>query len=145
MTGSPLRANFPTMGTIRKDIVTRASASRVWDAIRDVGALHTRLVPGFVVDTRLEPGARVVTFANGAVVRETIVSLDDEGRRLVWTSDGKLTSHYNSAAEVHSEGDGQTRVRWTSDFLPDDARETLEAMMSAGAAAMKRALDALAG
>lgn len=41
----------------------------VWDAARDVGALHTRLVPGFAVDTQLEEGARIVTFANG-VVRE---------------------------------------------------------------------------
>ena len=133
------------MGTIRKEILTLAPAERVWDAVRDVGALHTRLVPGFVVDTRLEPGARVVTFANGVVVREVIVTLDDEGRRLVWTSDGKLTSHYNSAAEVTEDAEGRTRVRWTSDFLPDDARERLDAMMTAGARAMKQALDALVG
>jgi len=133
------------MGTIRKEIVTHASAERVWDAVRDVGALHTRLVPGFVVDTRVEPGARVVTFANGAIVREVIVALDDQRRRLVWTAEGKLTTHYNSAAEVLSGDDGHTRVVWTSDFLPDEARERLDAMMSAGAAAMKKALDALGG
>ncbi|HEX2659009.1 MAG TPA: SRPBCC family protein [Polyangia bacterium] len=133
------------MGTIRKEILTLAPADRVWDAVRDVGALHTRLVPGFVVDTRLEPGARVVTFANGVVVREAIVTLDDEGRRLVWTSDGKLTTHYNSAAEVSVDAEGRTLVRWTSDFLPDDARERLDAMMTAGARAMKQALDALVG
>jgi hypothetical protein len=132
------------MGTITKEIVTRASAERVWDAVRDVGALHTRLVPGFVVDTRLEPGARVVTFANGAIVRELIVTIDDQRRRLVWSAEGKLTTHYNSAAEVLSEGEGRTRVLWTSDFLPDEARERLDAMMTAGAAAMKQALDALA-
>jgi hypothetical protein len=45
--------------------------------------LHTRLVPGFVVDVRLEPGARVVTFGNGSVVTELIVDLDEGGRRLV--------------------------------------------------------------
>jgi hypothetical protein len=133
------------MGTIRKEIITVAAADRVWDAVRDVGALHTRLVPGFVVDTRLEGGARVVTFANGAVVREVIVTLDDENRRLVWTAEGGLTTHYNSAAEVTVDADGKTRVRWTSDFLPDGAGERLEQMMTAGAGAMKRALDGLAG
>jgi hypothetical protein len=50
------------MASIRRQIVTSAPPRLVWGALRDVGALHTRLVPGFVVDTRLEPGARVVTF-----------------------------------------------------------------------------------
>jgi hypothetical protein len=58
------------MATIRKEISIAARAEEVWDAVRDVGALHTRLVPGFVIDTRLEPGARIVTFANGMVARE---------------------------------------------------------------------------
>ena len=65
-------------------MVTRARPDEVWDAIRDIGALHTRLVPGFVVDTRLEPGARIVTFGNGMVVKEPIVDIDEADRRLVW-------------------------------------------------------------
>ena len=50
------------MATIRSEVKTRAKPSEVWSAIRDVGALHTQLVPGFVTDTKLEPGARIVTF-----------------------------------------------------------------------------------
>ncbi len=65
------------MASIRKEIPLEVSAEHVWSVVRDVGALHTRLVPGFVVDTRLEPDARVVTFGNGMVVRELIVDLDD--------------------------------------------------------------------
>ncbi len=63
------------MASIRKEILTNARPDDVWDALRDVGALHTRLAPGFVTDTRLEPGARIVTFGNGMVVRELIVSM----------------------------------------------------------------------
>src|SRR3989475_6414606 len=100
------------MASIRKEILVDARPEDVWDAVRDVGALHTRLVPGFVVDTRLEPGARVVTFASGVVVREAIVTIDEASRRLVWTSDGKLTTHYNSAAEVTVDAEGRTLVRW---------------------------------
>ena len=73
------------MASIRKEIFTTARAHKVWDAIRDVGALHTRLVPGFVVDTRLEEGARVVTFGNGVTVREPIVDIDDRSRRRITT------------------------------------------------------------
>lgn len=133
------------MPTIRKDIVTLATAAQAWDAVRDVGALHTRLVPGFVTNTKIEPGARVVTFANGIIVRELIVSLDEARQRLVWTAESKLTTHYNSSAEVISDEQGRTHVIWTSDFLPNEAGPQLDAMMSAGARAMQQALDQLAG
>src|SRR6266403_1398835 len=69
------------MASIRKEILLDARAEDVWDAVRDIGALHIRLVPGFVTDTRLEEGARIVTFGNGMVVRELIVDLDDQARR----------------------------------------------------------------
>ena len=74
------------MASVTQEIITSARPERVWDAIRDVGALHTRLVVGFVVDTRLEPGARVVTFKNGMVVKEPIVTIDEQARRLVWSA-----------------------------------------------------------
>jgi hypothetical protein len=56
------------MGTVRKNIFTKAQPADVWEVIADVGALHTRPVPGFVTMTRLGAGARIVTFANGMVV-----------------------------------------------------------------------------
>ena len=55
------------MASIRKEILVDARPEKVWDVVRDVGALHTRLVPGFVVDTRLEDDVRTVTFGNGIV------------------------------------------------------------------------------
>jgi hypothetical protein len=132
------------MASIRKDIVTRASPADVWDAVRDIGALHTRLVPGFVVATRLEAGARVVTFADGMTVREPIVTIDEQDRRLVWSSVGGSLTHYNASTQVFSEPDGSSRVVWIADLLPDDAARRVERMMEAGMAAMKRALDRLA-
>src|SRR5262245_29794726 len=95
-----------TMASIRKEIVTSAPPAAVWEIISDVGALHTRLVPGFVVDTRLEPGARVVTFRNGMVVKEPIVAIDDATRRLVWSAESPRMTHYNSSAQVFAEGTG---------------------------------------
>lgn len=131
------------MASVVKQIVTRARPDQVWDAIRDVGALHTRLVPGFVADTRLEPGARTVTFANGAVLREPIVALDETARRLVWTAEGGRTTHYNAAVQVHDEAGG-ARIVWTADFLPDGLARDIAAAMEAGMAAMQGAMDRLA-
>jgi uncharacterized protein YndB with AHSA1/START domain len=61
---------------IRKEILIDLPPARVWEALRDVGALHKRLVPGFVTDTRMEGRTRVVTFGNGTIAREDIVSID---------------------------------------------------------------------
>jgi hypothetical protein len=132
------------MATIRSELKTRASASDVWSAIRDIGALHTRLVPGFVTDTKLEPGARVVTFVNGTALREPIVTLDDQARRLVWTAEGGRARHYNAALKVTELADGLTSVVWTADFLPDDIGAYMSQAIQAGMAAMQRSLDKLA-
>ncbi|HYJ34027.1 MAG TPA: SRPBCC family protein [Candidatus Binatia bacterium] len=132
------------MSSIRKEIMTSAPSDRVWDAIRDIGALHTRLVPGFVVDTRLEPGARVVTFANGMKVREPIVAVDEQARRLVWGAQGSDLKHYNASVQVFAE-DGGSRVVWIADFLPDEAAGKIGPMMEAGMAAMKKAMDSEPG
>jgi hypothetical protein len=132
------------MASLRRDVLTEASTEVVWSVIRDIGALHTRLVPGFVVDTKLEPGARIVTFTNGMVVREPIVAIDDVAKRLVWSAEGGFTKHYNASVQVCAEVGGRTRVVWIADFLPDEAASAIAAAMDAGAAAMQRALDAVA-
>jgi carbon monoxide dehydrogenase subunit G len=127
------------MASIRKEIPLDARAEDVWAAVRDIGALHTRLVPGFVTDTKLEPGARIVTFANGMIVKELIVDLDDKARRLVWSAVGGRLSHHNAAAQVFADGDGRSRLVWTADLLPDELAGDIRTMMDHGAAAMQRA------
>lgn len=132
------------MASVRKEILTGARAERVWDALRDVGALHTRLVPGFVTDTRLEGGARIVTFGNGLIVRETIVTIDEADRRVVWAASGGTLSHHNGSAQVLPGPEGKSRVVWIADFLPDAAAPAIGAMMDEGMRAMQQTLDQLA-
>src|SRR3954467_9327564 len=108
------------MASIRKEIAIAARAEQVWDAVRDIGALHTRLVPGFVVDTKLEPGARIVTFGNGVVARELIVTIDDAERRLVWSVVGGRFTHHNASAQAFDEGENRCRFVWIADVLPDE-------------------------
>ena len=129
------------MASITKNIETIAPIRAVWSAIRDIGALHTRLVPGFVVDTVLDGNARMVTFANGMVIREPIIALDDEHGRLVWSAEGPQFEHYNSSAQAIAQADDTTLVVWIADFKPDQLASVVDAMMTAGAAAMKIALD----
>jgi len=132
------------MASIRREIHTSASPEQAWDALRDVGALHTRLVPGFVVDTKLEPGERIVTFGNGMVVREPIVDVNDELRRVAWSAIGAGLTHYNASAQVFVNSDNRTIVVWIADLLPHEAAGQVGLMMEQGSAAMKAALDRLA-
>ena len=132
------------MASIREEISTSAERSDVWSALRDIGALHTRLVPGFVVDTQLELGARIVTFANGMVVREQIVTIDEDEHRVVWSAVGESLTHHNASAQALANEKGGTTVVWIADLLPDEAAPAIASMMQQGASIMKLTLDRIA-
>lgn len=132
------------MASIRKEIRINAPASQIWDALKDVGALHTRLVPGFVTDTRMEGSTRVVTFGNGMIVREEIVSVDPLHKRVAWAVVGEQFRHYNGAAWVEEDPKGGSRFFWMTDLLPDDLAPPVEQMMTAGIETVKRTLEASA-
>jgi uncharacterized protein YndB with AHSA1/START domain len=132
------------MASIRKQVLIDASPEAVWDAVRDWGALHERLVPGFVVDTQLDGADRIVTFGNGTVLREILVDLDDETRRLVWSIvDGPYT-HHNASAQVFTEDDGRARFVWTADLLPNELAGPTGEAMEQGTNTVKQTLESLA-
>ncbi len=129
------------MASIRKELSIQARPEHVWAAIRDVGAIHKRLAPGFVVDTRLEGGARVVTFGNGMVVRELIVDVDEGARRLAWAAVGGRLTHHNASLQVFAEGEEHSRVVWIADLLPDELAGYVSALIEEGTVAMKQTLE----
>jgi carbon monoxide dehydrogenase subunit G len=129
------------MASIRREIEIEARPEKAWDALRDVGALHTRLAVGFVTDCKLEAGARVVTFANGMTARELIVSVDEQARRVVWSVVGGPMTHHNASAQVLAEGEQRTRFVWIADLLPDTLAPTVDAMMQQGLIAVKKTLE----
>ena len=130
------------MASIHREIQIEVATESVWDALRDVGAIHTRLAPGFVVDTRLEAGARVVTFGSGVVARELIVDLDDDARRLVWAVVAGKMTHHNASLQVFADGEGCSRVVWIADLLPNELAGYLAGMIEQGMAVMKKTLEA---
>ena len=128
------------MASIHREIVIRADAAEVWDAVRDVGAPHKRLAPGFLVDTRLEGEARVVTFANGLVARELIVDVDDRARRLVWAVVGGRLTHHNASLQVFADGEGCSRVVWIADLLPHELAGSISGLIEQGLGVMQQTL-----
>jgi hypothetical protein len=132
------------MASIRSDTLINAPLQEVWAALRDWGALHQRLAPGFITDTRLDAGDRIVTFSDGAVVREVLVDLDDDAHRLVWTIvDGPYT-HHNGSAQLFSVENGQTRFVWTTDLLPNELAAPTAQRMQQGTTVIKETLETAA-
>ena len=129
------------MASIHKEITLDAQPDDVWEAVRDVGAVHRAWPRAFVVDCRLERDARIVTFANGMVARELIVDIDDAVRRLVWSVVGGRPTHHNGSLQVFAEGEGRSRVVWIADLLPNDLAGPIGGMMEQGMRAMKETLE----
>jgi len=129
------------MATIYKEIEIERNKEFVWDAIRDVGSIHKRLVPGFVVDCKLQGDSRVVTFANGMVVRELIVDVDDKTCRHAWSARGEPLTHHNASIQVFSNGHNKCRVVWIADLMPNEVAEAIGEMIQHGLDTMKQTLE----
>ena len=128
------------MASIHKDIPIDAQPADVWAAVRDFGAVHQRLAPGFVVDARLDGDARIVTFANGNVAREQLVDCDEARRRLVYAIANERVSHYSASVQVVADGEARTRLIWIVDVLPHEIAPYIDAQMEQGALAIRKAL-----
>jgi carbon monoxide dehydrogenase subunit G len=128
------------MASIQREILIDAHPDNVWAAVRDFGAVHQRLVPGFVIDARLEGEARIVTFHNGTVARELLVDCDDARRRLVYAIVNERVSHYNASVQVFADGQTQARLSWVVDVLPNEIAPYIAGQMDLAVLAMQNKL-----
>ena len=128
------------MASIHKDIPIDAHPDDVWAAVRDFGAVHTRLAPGFVLDARLDGDARIVTFANGNVARELLVDCDETTRRLVYAVISERIKQHSASVQVLADGEARSRLVWIVDVLPHEIAPYIDAQMDQAALAMQKAL-----
>jgi carbon monoxide dehydrogenase subunit G len=134
------------VATIRQDISVRCPPAAVWDAVRDLEAVHQRLVPGYAAAATVSGDTRILTMSNGAVVRELILGLDDERRRFAYSvieTPMPIKSHH-ATFEVFPDGD-DTLLVWTTDALPDSLEPEIRARTARGAAVIKQTLEAACG
>jgi hypothetical protein len=128
------------MASIRNEIEIDCSPEDAWDALRDFGALHVRLAPGFVTDLRMDGEERIVTFFNGSVLREVLIGRDDDARRIAWTIVDPPYTHHNGAAQIFGLPDGGTRFVWVTDMLPDEIAPITAEMMGRGLEVIRETL-----
>ena len=127
------------MATLKRENPVANGAPSVWQKLRDFGQVHTRVAPGFLTGLEMDKGDRVLTFFNGMVARERLVTLDDDNCRLVYAVVEGRASHYNAAVQVFAEGE-VSRVVWTIDLLPDELAPAIGGMMDEAAKSMRKAL-----
>ena len=121
-------------------VTISADALSLVIAVRDFGAPHTRLVPGFVLDTKLDGKARIVSFANGTVARELLVDCDDTRRRLVYAAISERMKQHSASVQVIAEGEASCRLIWIVDLLPHEIAPYIDGQMDQAALAMRKAL-----
>ncbi len=128
------------MASVTKEIRISKPAEIAWAMIRDFGGAQ-RLVPGFLVDCRLDGDARVVTFASGRVARELLVDIDDEARRLVYAEPTEPFITRNASVQVFAEDEASCRVVWIIDVLPNKFANMMRDNMNEALAIMRRTIE----
>jgi carbon monoxide dehydrogenase subunit G len=130
------------MATLRREIPLEVPADKVWPAIRDFSHVHARVAPGFLTSLEMDKGDRIVTFSNGMVARERLITADDEACRLVYSVVEGRASHYNAAVQILPEGKDKSRLVWTIDLLPNELAPAIGGMMDQATGIMKKTLEA---
>ncbi|KJC42252.1 SRPBCC family protein [Bradyrhizobium sp. LTSP857] len=127
------------MASIHNDVPLNTPADKVWDAVRDFGALHERLAPGFVTACTRDGDARIVTFANGSVAREVLVDCDDARQRLVYAINSERLKHYSASVQVIAESEASCRLVWIIDMLPNELAPYVQGQTKEAVIAMHKA------
>ncbi|PVX71620.1 SRPBCC family protein [Paraburkholderia unamae] len=127
------------MATLYRDIPVETAAEDAWAALRDPANV-ARVFAGVLIDVRTENELRWVTFADGTVIEERMIAVDDAHMRIAYTVVGGRFEHHHATVQVVAQTPQQCRVVWISDFKPDERASAVEPLMDAGCAALKRNL-----
>jgi Polyketide cyclase / dehydrase and lipid transport len=130
------------MASIFTKQAVEVASEKAWASLRLVGQAHKLFAP-VLVEGHMNGDTRTVRFANGMVVRERILDVDDERRRVAYTVlDGPGMMYHHASMQVVDAGPGRCLFLWTTDFLPQEIGGDLEALIEQGTRALKANLEA---
>ena len=126
------------MASLYRDIVVEAPLTEVWRALSDLGNAAD-LFPGILTASELRSRSeRVVTFSNGLVVNERILTVDQEHHRVAYTAVTEQFEHHSASMQLSDAGNGATRFIWITDFLPDEAAAFVGPLVDEGIRCFRR-------
>jgi hypothetical protein len=104
------------------------------------------VLPGRVTDVTLDGDTRVLTMPGGYRIRELILGLDHDARRLAYSVvEGQhlpLTYHH-ATFEVAADGD-RARLTWTTDLLPHGLAQAVRERVARGIVEIRDTLEGTA-
>ena len=129
------------MASIQQRIELQVDADKAWAALRVVGNAHELFAP-VLVGAQLEGDTRTVRFANGMVLQERILAIDEATRRVAYTVlDGPGMAYHHASMQIVEDGQGRSTFVWITDFLPVDAASALAPLIEQGTRALKTNLE----
>ena len=129
------------MASIRKDIIVDVGVEPAWDALRRVEAPHLLFAP-VLAGAEMDGDVRTVHFAGGPSVRERILDVDDEHRRVAYTVlDGAGLTYHHASMQLDIAGPGRCVFVWITDVLPAEAVAAIHPLVERGAEALKQNLE----
>jgi hypothetical protein len=129
------------MASIRKEIVIDVGVEPAWAALRAVEAPHTLFAP-VLSGAELQGDVRTVHFADGMVIRERILDVDEAHRRVAYAVvEPQGMSYHHASMQLDIAGPGRCVFIWITDFLPAEAAVALQPLIERGAAALKQNLE----
>lgn len=129
------------MASIHHQVAVEVGAPKAWAALRVVGDAHKLFAP-VLVDGRVEGDIRTVRFANGMVLRERILDIDEDRRRVAYSAmDAPALTFHHASMQVVGAGLERCHFIWITDFLPVEARSNLMPLIEQGTNALKNNLE----
>ena len=123
------------MTSIHCEVPISRPAADAWSMLKCFGDA-ARLFAPVLIDCAIDGDVRTVTFANGKVVRERLVGIDDLRHRLCYTVLGETFDHHSASMQVMPIDDLTCRFVWISDILPDERGALVGPLMEQGCQAL---------
>jgi hypothetical protein len=129
------------MASLYREEMLSVSADQAWAALRQPANAPTLFAP-VLVDGSVNGDVRTVRFANGTVVEERIVDIDDTRRRIAYTAiKGTPMTHHNASMQIVDDGPQRCRFVWITDVLPNEMAAAIEPLVEQGSLALKSNLE----
>ena len=110
-------------------------AEIAWASLRRVDLAHELFAP-VLVDGSISGEVRTVTFANGMVVRERIVDVDEARRRISYAVLDGVFEHHNASMQIVPVDAESCRFVWITDFLPAEKADMVKPLVEQGSKAL---------
>lgn len=113
------------MATINLQTTLKVSPDELWARVKDVGAISEML--DVITDSSLDGHKRTCTMADGGQLDETILSIDNDHRRVAYsiTASPFPIEVHAASMQVSDARRGKSTFRWITDVKPDEMADAL--------------------